>query len=107
MQPVVLPAPPAQPLVPRAQPGTLLQLNWSHFKPEFAGKLDEDAEAHLLRLNDWMDTHAFQEGVKVQMFCIILVVEARLWYELLRSIAVDWNSLQAQFRQQYSRIGDT
>ena len=39
------------------------QLNWPHFKPEFAGKPDEDAEAHLLRMNDWMDTHAFQEDV--------------------------------------------
>ena len=23
-------------------------LNWSHFKPEFAGRPEEDAEAHLL-----------------------------------------------------------
>ena len=42
----------------------VLQLNWSHFKPEFADKPDEDAEAQLLRTNNWMDTHAFQEGVK-------------------------------------------
>ena len=35
------------------------QLNWSHFKPEYAGKLEEDAEAHLLRTNDWMDTNDF------------------------------------------------
>ena len=28
------------------------QLNWSHFKPDFSGK-PEDAEAHLLRTNDW------------------------------------------------------
>ena len=32
------------------------QLNWSHLMPEFAGKPDEDVEAHLLRTNDWMDT---------------------------------------------------
>ena len=25
-----------------------IQLNWSNFKPEFSGKLEEDAEAHLL-----------------------------------------------------------
>ena len=31
------------------------QLNWSHFKPEYSGKPDKDAEAHLLRMNDWMD----------------------------------------------------
>ena len=33
------------------------QLNWSHFKPDFLGKPEEDAEAHLLRTNDWMTTH--------------------------------------------------
>ena len=33
--------------------------------------------------------------------------EARLWYESLRLIAVEWNGLQAQFRQQYSRIDNT
>ena len=53
-----------------------------------------------------MDTHALQEGVKVQRFCVILVEEARLSYESLRPIAVDWNGLQAQFRQQHSRMGN-
>ena len=59
------------------------QLNWSHFKPEFAGKPDKDVEAHLLRTNDHMDTHAFPEGVKVQRFLLTLVGEARLWYDSL------------------------
>ena len=66
------PAPPAQPVVPPAkpiQPGPIPQLNWPHFKPEFAGKPDEDGEAHLLRTNDWMDTDSFPEGVKVQRIC--------------------------------------
>ena len=44
------------------------QINWSHFKPKFTGKPDEDAKAHLLRINGWMDTHAFPEGVKVPVF---------------------------------------
>ena len=83
------------------------QLNWSNFKPEFTGKPDENAEAHLLRTNDWMDTHAFPEGVKVQGFSLTLVGEARLWYESLRLILLDWNGLQTQFRQQYSKIGNT
>ena len=52
------------------------QLNWSHFKPEFPGKPEEDAEAHLLRTIDWMDTHQLQEGVQVQRFCLTLVGEA-------------------------------
>ena len=51
-----------------------------------------------------MDTHAFPEGVKVQSFCLTLVGEARLWYESLRPIALDWNGLQDQFRPQYSKI---
>ena len=53
--------------------------------------------------------HAFPESVKVQRFCLTLVGEARLWYESLRTItiAVDWNGLQDQFRQQYSKIGNT
>ena len=36
--------PPVQP-VPPPQPG---YMNWSHFKPEFSGKTEEDVEAHLL-----------------------------------------------------------
>ena len=32
------------------------QLIWSHFKPKYSGKPDKDAEAHLLRMNDWIDT---------------------------------------------------
>ena len=83
------------------------QLNWSYFKPEFTGKPDEDVEADLLMINDWMDTYAFQEGVKVQQFCLTLVGETKLWYESLRPIALDWNGLQNQFRKQYSKIGNT
>ena len=53
-------------------------------------KTRKDAEAHLLRMNDWMETHQFQEGVKVHRFSLTLVGEARLWYESLRPINVDW-----------------
>ena len=41
------------------------------------------------------------------MFYLTLGGDAILWYESLRPILVDWNGLQAQFRQQYSRIGNT
>ena len=105
--PVQLPAPPAQPIVlpvqpvvppnQPIQPASMPQLNWSHFKPIFAGKPDKDAEALLLRTSDWMDTHAFPEGVNVQHFCLTLVGEVRLWYGSLRPINVDWNRLQNQF----------
>ena len=62
---------------------------------------------YFLRTNDWMDTHAFPEGVTVQQFCLTLVGKARLRYESLRPIALDWNGLQNLFSQQYSNIGNT
>ena len=108
--PVQPPVPPAQPIVPPTQPiqpALMLQLNWSHFKPELAGKPDEDAETHLLMTNDWMDTHAFPEGVKVKHLCPTLVGEAGFCYKSLRPVSVLWNGLQNQFRQQYSKIGYT
>ena len=72
--PVQLPIPPAQPIPTQAiHPAHVPQLNWSHFKPEFTGKPGEDAEVHLYRTNDWMDTHAFQEGIKLQCFGLTLV----------------------------------
>ena len=54
-----------------------------------------------------MDTHAFQDHVKVQRFCLTLTGEARLWYESLRPINIDWLGLQNISRQQYSKIGNT
>ena len=92
LQPVQLSIAPDQ-LVPAQQIQHIPQLNWSHFKPEFTGKPDKDAGAHLLRTNDWMETHTFLEGVKVQRFCLTLVGKARLWYESLRPINVDWLGL--------------
>ena len=67
----------------------------------------KDAEAYLLRTNNWMDTHRFQEDDKVQRFCLMLTGEARLWYESLRLINADWTELQNSFRQQYSKIDNT
>ena len=90
------------------QPGQqLVHLNWSYFKPEFSGKPDEDAEAHLLCTNDWINVQHFIEGVKVQRFCLTLLGEARLWYQSLKPINVGWQWLQSLFRQQYSKIGNT
>ena len=99
--PMQLPAPPAQQNQPAQSP-----LNWYHFKPEFSGKPEDDAEAHLLRTNYQMETHNFSEAVKVQRFCLSLIGEARLWYESLRPIALDGQGLQDQFRQQYSQSGN-
>ena len=51
---------PLNPFVPNAPQALdiahVAQLNWSHFKPNYSGKPDEHAEAHLLRMYDWMDT---------------------------------------------------
>ena len=54
-----------------------------------------------------MNAHHFQQGIKVQRFCLVLTGEARLWYESLASINVDWQDIQNLFRQQYSKIGNT
>ena len=99
IHPVQLPVAPDQP-VPLQPIQHMSQLNWSHFKPEFTGKL-EDAEAHLLieLMIGWTCMH-FQKMLKVQQFCLKLVGEARLWYDSLRPINVDWLGLQNQFRQQ-------
>ena len=72
--------PPQQPLQPQQGQQVHLCMNWSHFKPEYSGKPEEDVEAYLLRMNDWMNTHNFPEDVKVQRFCLTLMGEARLWY---------------------------
>ena len=63
--------------------------------------------AHLLRTNDWMETHNFPDDTKVQRFCLTLTGGARLWYETLRPIQIDWAALQEHFRQQYSKFGST
>ena len=69
---------PQQPAQPAQQ---VVYLNWSNFQPEFWGKPDEAAEAHLLCANNWMNAHHFIEDVKVQRFCLTLLGEVRLWYE--------------------------
>ena len=105
------PLPSVNPFVPNAPQAPEIphvpQLNWSHFKPKYSGKPDKDVEAHLLRTNNWMTTHEFPQLVKVQRFCLTLVGEARLWYESLRPINVDWVGLKNIIRQQYSKIGNT
>ena len=54
-----------------------------------------------------MNAHHFVENIKVRRFCLTLVGEARLWYQSLELINVDWQGLQNLFRQQYSKIGNT
>ena len=79
-----------------------IHLNWSNFKPEFSGKLEEDAEAHLLCSNDWMEAHCFNEDIRVQRFCLSLLGEARLWYHSLEPLGeTTWVQLQN------SKLGNT
>ena len=84
-----------------------LVLNWSHFKPELRGRLEEDVKAHLPHTSNWMVTHNFLQDIKVQRFCLTLTGEARLWYESLTPIGNDWPALQENFRRQYPKIGNT
>ena len=95
------------PQQPQIGPPQQIHMNWSHFKPEFSGKPEEDVEAHLLQTNDWMTTHDFPEAVKVQRFCLTLVGEARNWYATLEPLVMTWPELQNLFRWQYSKIGNT
>ena len=85
----IVPNAPQAPEVPYLPTPHIPPLNWSHVKPEYSGKPDEDAEVHLNRTNDWMDTHRFQDHIKIQRFCLTLTGEVRLWYESLRLINID------------------
>ena len=78
MQPKNPPVHVPNPMLPPAPPVQIPQLNWSYFKPEFLGKPEEDVEVHLLRTNDWMETHNFPEIAKVQRFFLTFTSEARL-----------------------------
>ena len=90
-------------LIPPTEPGQgQAMLNWSYFKPKSSGNPEEDVEVYLLRTNDWMEAHNFPEAMTVQRFCLTSTREARLWYEYLRPIVINWQGLQDQFRQQYS-----
>ena len=85
-----------------------LHINWSNFKPESSGKPEEDAEAHLLHSNDWMNAHCFNDDMKVQRFCLTLLGEARLWFQSLEPLGnTTWPQLQNLFRQRYSKLGNT
>ena len=114
LEPNLPPNPPNQPNQPpnpvQNLPAAMThsqQFNWSYFKPEFSGKPEEDVEEHLLRTNDWMETHNFPDDQKVRRFCLTLMGEARLWYETLGTAQLDWETSRDCFWQQYSKFGST
>ena len=51
--------------------------------------------------------HNFPDTQKVRRFCLTLRGEARLWYETIRQVQLDWPMMQEHFRQQYSKFGST
>ena len=54
-----------------------------------------------------MNAHCFDEDIKVQRFCLILLGEERLWYQSLKPLEeTTWAQLQILFRQRYSKLGN-
>ena len=44
---------------------------------------------------------------KERRFCLTLTSKARLWYETIRNVQLDWPTMQEHFRQQYSKFDNT
>ena len=55
-----------------------------------------------------LDAHCFNEDIKVQIFRLTLLGEARLCYHSLEPLGeTTWAQLQNLFRQRYSKLGNT
>ena len=54
----------------------------------------------------WKDITS-QKDIRLDIFCLTLIGEARLWCESLAPLDDDWPTLQNKFRWQYSKIGNT
>ena len=54
-----------------------------------------------------MNAHCFFDGVKVQRFCLTLLGEARLSFQSLEPINVNWPELLNLFMQRYSMVDNT
>ena len=82
---------PSAQLIPtqQIQPAHVPELNWLHFKPEFAGsQMSIQKYIFSEQMIGW--THMYFKKVSNPMFCLALVGEARLCYESLKPINVDW-----------------
>ena len=64
--------------------------------PIFKGLPGERPEAHLLRVNDWMDTYNILSVNKPANFKHTLDHLAREWYDSL-TFPIAWNDLQQRF----------
>ena len=67
----------------------------------------KDAEAHLLRMEDWMTTHNFPEDQKVGKFCLTLMGEARLWYATLNVLQqqLNWEAYKIDLGNNTPNLG--
>ena len=55
-----------------------------------------------------MEGHSqFPENTNVRRLCLTLTGEARLWYESIRPLEMDWEVLQECFKHQYSKFGSS
>ena len=46
-----------------------------------------------LVLEGWMEVHNFPEGDKIRHFHLMVIGEARLWYESLAPLDDDWPTI--------------
>ena len=83
-----------------------MAMNWSYVKAKFSGK-PQDPDAHILWVIDWMATHNFAPGQRVQRFLLTLADEARLWHQSIYPFQGNWEELQERLRMQFSKIGNT
>ena len=72
--------------------------------PIFKGLPGERPEAHLLRANDWMDTHNILPVDKPTNFKHTLDHLAREWYDSL-TFPIAWGDLQQRFSRYFSTQG--
>ena len=72
--------------------------------PIFKGLPGERPEAHLLRINDWMDTYNILPVNKPANFKHTLDHLAREWYDSL-IFPIAWNDLQQRFSRYFSTQG--
>ena len=92
------------PVLPQVVSPVPMNMNWSYFKPEFSGKLDEDPEAHLLGTVHWMDMQIFAADQRVRTFPLTLAGEARLWNQTTHPFQDNWEDLQERLKTEFYKI---
>ena len=78
-----------------------------HKPPKFKGKVEEEPEVHILKVEDWFIVTDLMESQKVPEFCKTLEGEARLWYETQSGSGLGWRELRAKFLSRFTTGGDS